>query len=285
MESNEEIQANLRTGYIKLYRSVNDHYLLKDDGPYSRKEAWIDILMQVNHKPKKTVLKGKVFHVNRGESICSLDTWAKRWKWNKSKVRRFLEQLKNEHMIDTINEHSTTRLIVCEYDTYNNNGNDIETKPTRIRNNSESSLTPNKNGNNDNKKKRIPASAGSVFQKCMEIYHDFVFKQTSFKPNIDAVTGKSLKTILNTIRKNVPAGTEDFEKEIITGFKYIFDHFDKWDPFHKEQLKLNQINSNLINIIATIKKSSPVMNGVSQPTMTEEERNMFMYGNPRGPNG
>jgi len=50
----------------------------------------MDILLTVNHSDKKVLIGGVLFDVKRGDSIMSLDSWAKRWNWNKSKVRRFL---------------------------------------------------------------------------------------------------------------------------------------------------------------------------------------------------
>lgn len=137
-------------GWISLHRQFYDHWLWNEKRIFSKAEAWIDILMSVNHSQQKVVIKNVVYIVNRGESIMSLDSWAKRWNWNKSKVRRFLEVLHSELMIRTKNETQTTRLTVCNYDSYQTNGNADETQMKRKRNADETQTTPNNNDNNKN---------------------------------------------------------------------------------------------------------------------------------------
>ena len=96
--------------------------------------------------------------IKRGESIKSLDTWSKRWNWNKSKVRRFLKTLESDSMIVTKNEHKTTRLTVCKYDSYQDTRNANETQMKQKRNASETQMTPNNNDNNINNKTQYEES-------------------------------------------------------------------------------------------------------------------------------
>ena len=137
-------------GWISLNRKIQCHWLWVEKREFSKLEAWLDILLTVNHTEKKVMIKNTLFTVKRGESIKSLETWSKRWNWNKSKVRRFLELLKSDSMIVTKNEHKTTRIIVCNYDSYQNIGNADETKMKQERNADETQMTPNNNDNNYN---------------------------------------------------------------------------------------------------------------------------------------
>lgn len=130
----DDTVANKLTGHIKVFRSVMEHPLFKNRDPYSKREAWFDILLEVNNQPQEVKVKGMNILVDRGESIKSLDTWASRWRWDKSKVRRFLLTLENEGMIafksetetDTVNDtvkiskttQKPTHLTVCKYDSY-----------------------------------------------------------------------------------------------------------------------------------------------------------------------
>ena len=81
------------SGWIKIHRSITDHWLYNEKRTYSKLEAWYDLLLNVNYSDTKTIIKGKLYDVKRGQSIMSLDSWAKRWNWDKSKVRRFLNVL------------------------------------------------------------------------------------------------------------------------------------------------------------------------------------------------
>ena len=84
------------SGWIKLHRSITDHWLYTEKRVYSRFEAWNDILLTVNYSDAKTIIKGKMYTIKRGESILSLESWSKRWNWDKSKVRRFFSLLQTE---------------------------------------------------------------------------------------------------------------------------------------------------------------------------------------------
>lgn len=140
----------MNKGWISIHREIQDHWLWKEKRVFSNAEAWLDILLNVNHTDQKVVIKNTLFKVQRGESIKSLDTWGKRWNWNKSKVRRFLNLLQSDLMIETKNEHKTTRLIVCNYDSYQDVRNADETQTKRKRNADETHMTPNNNDNNLN---------------------------------------------------------------------------------------------------------------------------------------
>jgi hypothetical protein len=83
----------------------------------------------------------------------SLDTLAKRWNCDKSKVRRFLKLLESDSMIELKSEHITTRLTICKYDTYQGERNADETQVKHKRNASETQMTPNKNDNNEKKER------------------------------------------------------------------------------------------------------------------------------------
>ena len=129
-------------GWIKLHRSIQEHWIYTEKRKFSKFEAWNDILLTVNFTEGKTIIKGKLIQIKRGESILSLDSWAKRWGWDKSAVRRFLNTLQKDNMIELKNETITTRLIVCKYDTYQDERNANETQMKRKRNADETHLTP-----------------------------------------------------------------------------------------------------------------------------------------------
>jgi DNA replication protein DnaD len=111
----------------------------------------------VNHSEQKVNLKGTVLTCKRGQTLCSLDTLAKRWNCDKSKVRRFLKLLESDSMIELKSEHITTRLTICKYDTYQGERNADETQVKHKRNASETQMTPNKNDKNERMLFIVPA--------------------------------------------------------------------------------------------------------------------------------
>lgn len=130
------------SGWIKLDREITSHWIFKDEWKFRN---WIDLLTLVNHSEQKVNIKGTVLTCKRGETLCSLDTLARRWNCDKSKVRRFLKLLESDSMIVLKSEQITTRLTICKYDTYQGERNEDETQMTHKRNASETQTTPNKN--------------------------------------------------------------------------------------------------------------------------------------------
>ncbi len=136
-------------GWICLHRKILDHWLWSND-PLTESEAWIYILLNVNHKEKKMRIGGRLMTCGKGESLKSLNTWAKEFRWHKSKVRRFFNLLKSDSIIDIANEGKTTRLTVCKWESYQQTRNGVETELKRKRNGVETELTPNNNVNKEN---------------------------------------------------------------------------------------------------------------------------------------
>jgi hypothetical protein len=167
----------MEIGWIKLHRSITNHWLYTEKRKFSKFEAWNDILLNVNFTPAKTIIKGKLIHINRGESIKSLENWGKRWSWDKSAVKRFLELLKKDNMIELKSETVTTRLTVCNYDTYQSKENEVETQTKRRRNADETQTIPieeRKEIKEEKENKTIPS------------IDEFVAYALSLKSNVNA---------------------------------------------------------------------------------------------------
>jgi hypothetical protein len=128
-------------GWIKLHRKITDHWLWLKPEYF---QWWIDILIQANFEDKKVLIKNQVIECKRGDVLYSLDTWAKRWKTNKSKVKRFLEMLEKDNMICIKSETVSTRITICNYDSYQDIRNEDETQVKRNRNASETQVKPTK---------------------------------------------------------------------------------------------------------------------------------------------
>jgi uncharacterized phage protein (TIGR02220 family) len=80
------------TGWIKLHRAIMDHpdWLAE---PFTRAQAWVDLLLLANHKVGHIRKRGILIEVQRGQVGRSEETLAARWKWSREKVRRFLGRL------------------------------------------------------------------------------------------------------------------------------------------------------------------------------------------------
>lgn len=124
------------SGWIKLHRSITEHWLYKEKRVFSKFEAWNDILLTVNFSDVQTLIKGNIYYIKRGQSILSLESWGKRWNWDKHKVRRFFKLLEKDLMIELKSDTVTTQLTVCKYESYQDTCNTSATVTQRTRNTS-----------------------------------------------------------------------------------------------------------------------------------------------------
>jgi len=160
-------------GWISLHRRIQSHWLYSERRVFSKLEAWIDILLQVNHSEARVMIKGEVLECGVGESLNSMVTWSKRWGWSDSKVKRFLKNLEKDEMVLVKSSGKTTRLSVVNYGDFQDKAtseqraND-EDSTSKRRGPDEKSSTNNKNNKNnknyneDNVINKPPAKSGGL---------------------------------------------------------------------------------------------------------------------------
>ncbi len=150
-----------------------EHWLYNGNEPFTKREAWIHLLLCVNHKDNEVPIGNKVYVCKRGQSIRSLKTYAKDFNWTKSKVNRFFELLKNQNMIEIEGLPKTTRLTICNYDTYQGHRNTDETPIFKNQNTNTTDATPNKNVKNAKEEKKVNGVNSQKNKNDDELYTDF----------------------------------------------------------------------------------------------------------------
>lgn len=151
---------NLDKGYIKLYRSIRDNWVWEEK-PFSRGQAWIDIILSVNHKDTKILFNGSLVTVKRGTCITSIRKLAAKWGWSLEKTVKFLNELKKDGMIDKDSNRLRTLITVEKYSVYQDKPNTKpNTKKTRSEHapNTEPIQTMNDKGMIKNEKEDIGPS-------------------------------------------------------------------------------------------------------------------------------
>jgi hypothetical protein len=106
-----------KQGYIKLSRALQDSPIWISDS-FSRGQAWVDLLLSAAHKDTFFYVRGTKVGVRRGQTAMSQLTMAKRWKWSRGKVKRFLNDLESEQMIAQLTGQLTTLVTICNYSVY-----------------------------------------------------------------------------------------------------------------------------------------------------------------------
>ena len=88
-----------KTGsFIKLDRGLKSHSLWLER-PFSKGQAWVDLLLLAQGVDKETQYRGKVQHMESGTIYTSICFLTKRWGWSRNKVYRFLETLIRLEMV------------------------------------------------------------------------------------------------------------------------------------------------------------------------------------------
>lgn len=138
-------------GWIKLHRDIQEHWLWEDE-PFSRGQAFIDLLMEVNHEDKKKLFNGELIEIKRGSKITSLRQLSERWKWSTKKVKKFLEQLEKDEMITFKSDTKKTLITIENYSVYQDRGNSEETDKKHL-GNIEENQKKNKGNSKENQRK------------------------------------------------------------------------------------------------------------------------------------
>lgn len=102
-----------------MYRDIREHWIWTDgEEPFSRGQAWIDLIMMVNHNDKDVLFNGRLIHVEKGCRITSLRRLSERWKWSIHKVSDFLNLLEKEGMISQVRDSKKTLITLINYGIY-----------------------------------------------------------------------------------------------------------------------------------------------------------------------
>ena len=81
-------------------------------------QAWIDLLLLANHKRSSLFVRGNEVICDRGQVARSADTFAKRWKWNKRTVFKFISDLEKRGMVTLQKSPVITVITIVKYDYY-----------------------------------------------------------------------------------------------------------------------------------------------------------------------
>ena len=117
-DKNEHIKDNKKKGYVPIYRSLFDHWLWNDKNSFDVRSAWIDLLLFVNHAEETIHVAGRLQKVKSGQRWTSYCQLAKRWRWSRNRVKRYINLLKSDGMIITDETMNGTLVTIVNYDKY-----------------------------------------------------------------------------------------------------------------------------------------------------------------------
>ncbi len=148
-------------GWISIHRKIQDDWVWNDK-PFSRGQAWIDLIMMVNHDDNTIIFDGNPKTITRGSCITSIQKLCDRWGWSNTKVKKFLKNLQeDEKILLKIAPRKATAITIVNYDKYQgedisknitetqqkHNRNTTETQQKHINNNVNNVNNVNNNNN------------------------------------------------------------------------------------------------------------------------------------------
>jgi hypothetical protein len=145
----------LNHGFIKLGKSIRESQIWMAE-PFTRGQAWVDLLLSATYKDSFFYVRGNKVNITRGQCGMSQLTMAERWRWSRGKVKRFLNDLENEQMIEQQTGNLTTIVSICNYEEYQGKKAADEQQTVQQADNRQSSRQDSRRGtlkNNKNIKK------------------------------------------------------------------------------------------------------------------------------------
>lgn len=110
----------MQQGWIRLYRSMLDNDLWRERRVFSRAEAWLDLLLTTNFADRKVMIAGQRITVKAGQNLNTTKYWADHWGWSRGKVKKFLNDLKEDQTIGYETTSKYTLVTILKWGFYQN---------------------------------------------------------------------------------------------------------------------------------------------------------------------
>jgi Fe-S cluster biosynthesis and repair protein YggX len=209
-------------GWVKVHRDIQNCWIWEDK-PFSRGQAFIDLILMVNHEDKKIMFNGSLIDIKRGSGITSLRKLGDNWGWSSKKVKHFLEQLQSDKMLSYKSDSKKTLVTIENYSLYQSRDfekkhqSDSEENQKKTKGNSEE----NQKKTNKNDKEYIKNDKEGEERK--EVYqlqslsfptplHEKIFNQFG---NVTYKTWFENVSIEQTENKVIMSTSDTFKKQII----------------------------------------------------------------------
>jgi DNA replication protein DnaD len=208
-------------GWISLHRDIEHHWVWKEK-PFSKGQAWVDILLMVNHEDKKIIFDNQLKIVKRGSRITSIRKLCDRWGWSNTKVRSFLELLQQDEMIHYKSDTRKTLLTVVKYNDYQ--GDEKRKTPKKHHSNTtETSLKhTNNNDNNYNNNIYILISDYTSHEELRQALKDFLHMRRKIKAPMTERALKMLLTELDKLAEKDELKIKIVEQSILNNWKSVY---------------------------------------------------------------
>jgi len=215
-------------GWIKLHRKLTDNFLWQCE-KFTRGQAWIDLLLLANHKKSFFYLRDHKINIDRGQVGYSQLKLSERWKWSRSKVKKFLKDLEKEQQIKQQITQSTTIITIIKYNDYQEKEQQDKQQKDNRKTTEEQQKDTNKNDkkdNNDKNEKKKKRFTPPLLDEWIKYFEENGYKKNVAERSFRAYevadwfdsTGKKVK---NWKQKAINVWFKDEHKIVKTA--------DEWD--------------------------------------------------------
>jgi len=149
-----EPEENYKTGWIRLFRSLENHWIWSNE---KYLKTWIWFLFRANHKTSKILFSGELIELSRGEFLTSLKNISEAANLTVQETRHFLKLLEKDEMILKNSNTLATKITICKYESYQDlqQTNNKQTTNEQQTNNKPTTTDNNvKNNNNEKELKK-----------------------------------------------------------------------------------------------------------------------------------
>ncbi len=176
--------------------------------PFSRGQAWVDLFGLANHTAGYMRTRGVRVDLQRGQLGYSQLTLAKRWKWSRDKVRRYLRRLETAGDIIQQNTQVTTIISIVTYDTWQGgDGETIQQTTQQTRQQKNNSPSPNDTHTNKKEKKE---------KKNKNKYKDFVMVTDEEHTNLKLKFGSTLDAKIQALNDYIGSTGKKYKSHYFT---------------------------------------------------------------------
>ena len=214
------------TGWISIHRKIRECVIWDSDEPFTRRDAWIDLLLLANHRDKETIFDGEKITIRRGQYLTSVRKLAQECHWGKDKTLKYLKLLEECEMITRDADSRRTLITIVNYCLYQDKSDDVadSNKDSEQTVNRHSSATNNNINNDNNKKEKInkKEKPDILFERLSQeyLFSDRIieslrewFEYKTERKDTFVVSG--MKKALTQIQSKINSFGEDYVIEVV----------------------------------------------------------------------